>query len=218
MANNVGQGDYIVKQGDCLSSIAAEHGFFWESLWDLPENGELKSVRKDPYILLPGDRVFIPPLRPKEETRPTDQVHTFKVKGVPERLHLIITDEEDQPLANRPYTLDIDDKQRLEGETDGSGAIETFIMPNARSGHLIVGQGDEMREYHLGLGHIDPIEEISGVQGRLFNLGFYDGPVDGKLSGHTSMAVLRFQERYNLEATGKTDDQTRNKLKEIFGC
>ena len=49
-----------VTQGDCFLSIAEANGFFWETLWNHPENKTLKAERKDPAVLLPGDKVFVP--------------------------------------------------------------------------------------------------------------------------------------------------------------
>lgn len=46
--------DYIVKAGDCLNSIAYEHGFYWETLWSHPANAGLKAKRKNPDALLAG--------------------------------------------------------------------------------------------------------------------------------------------------------------------
>lgn len=43
-----------------------------------------------------------------------------------------------------------------------------------------MGEGDEQRKYFVSLGRIDPVEEVSGAQGRLLNLGYYDGPVNGR--------------------------------------
>ena len=80
---------YVVKPGDCMASIAVEHNFLWETLWNLPENAALKDSRQDPYVLLPGDQVFIPELRPKEVPRATDN---FTRKGVRECLRIVITD------------------------------------------------------------------------------------------------------------------------------
>jgi hypothetical protein len=56
----LGSGAYIVQEGDCFLSIAYQHGFFWETLWNLPANAELRNTRQDPGQLLVGDRVMVP--------------------------------------------------------------------------------------------------------------------------------------------------------------
>ncbi|MEZ4313995.1 MAG: peptidoglycan-binding domain-containing protein [Polyangiaceae bacterium] len=58
-----------------------------------------------------------------------------------------------------------------------------------------------------------PVEEISGAQGILANLGLYHGPVDGRLSDALRVAVARFQEKAGLEVTGDLDDALRDKLR-----
>lgn len=80
--------DYKAKQGDCISSIAFTHGFFWETLWTHPKNSALKTKRKDPNILGSGDIVHIPDIRKKEEAGGGESRHRFKIKGVPAKLRL----------------------------------------------------------------------------------------------------------------------------------
>ena len=217
-ASKAGSGNYEVQEGDCMASIAAAHGFFWQTLWNLPENADLKAARKDPYVLLPGDQVYIPPKRIEWQPRPTDQRHQFVLKGVPEKVRLVFTDEFDQPLADLPYTLVIDRIHRFTGQTDANGAIEQPIAPDAQKGHIVIGKPGETREYPLGLGCLDPIDSITGLQARLQNLGFYDGPIDGRFTPQTQTAVMLFQDTYKLEATGKYDEATQAKLEDVYGC
>jgi N-acetylmuramoyl-L-alanine amidase len=206
--------DYKVKQGDCIESIAEKYGLFWETLWNHPKNRPLREKRREANVLFPGDIVFVPEKRIKEESGQTEQRHRFRRKGIPSILRMVLKDEDDEPIANVKYILEIDG-EITSGTTDATGKLEQRIKPNARKGKLIV--GEESDEYNLDLGYIDPITEISGVQSRLNNLGFDCGKVDGVLGPKTREAIQEFQIEHGLEQTGEIDQQTRNKLKEIYG-
>ena len=207
--------EYIVAQGDCIESIAYAKGFFWETLWNHPDKAELKQSRKDPNVLLEGDRVVIPEREAKEEAGGTEARHRFKLKGVPSELNLVIKNC-DEPRANEPYKLEIDGVL-YSGTTDGEGRIKHSIPPDATGGRLLVGKEGEETEYALSLGHIDPITEISGVQARLSNLGFYAGAVDGQNGPGTEQAIRVFQSKFELPVTGQMDDATRDQLKTAYG-
>jgi len=208
---------HIVKQGDCIESIAFEKGFFWETIWNLPENAELKLERKDPNVLLAGDQVFIPDKREKTDVCATEQRHRFRRKGVPSMLRIVLEDEERKPRTGVQYTLEIDG-QLFSGETDAEGRLQHPMPPDAKGGKLIIGTGDDQEEHELQLGNIDPITEISGVQARLNNLGFDCGEVDGVLNAKTRTAVERFQQEYSLPVSGEIDQETRENLKQVYGC
>ena len=53
------------------------------------------------------------------------------------------------------------------------------------------------------------IEEIQRV---LKDLGFYRGVVDGKMGKETRSALMLFQKKNNIDATGKADSKTLNEL------
>jgi hypothetical protein len=209
--------DYTVKQGECLESIAKQHGYFWQTLWDHPRNADLRQRRKDPDVVFPGDVVHIPERSEKSEPGATELRHKFRRKGVPSRLRIALKDEDDEPRAGLPYTLVIDG-QVLSGTTDGDGALQHPIPPNAQRGTLTVRPPDDEEEhYDLQLGHMDPVTETSGVQARLNNLGFDCGKVDGLLSPRTQEALRAFQAKHRLETTGKPDEATQQKLKDEHG-
>jgi len=205
---------YTVRQGDCISSIAHKNGHFWEKVWNHPSNGSLRATRKDPNVLLPGDVVFVPDKEEKTESGATDTQHRFKKKGVPAKLRLRLCDD-DEPRANQAYTLEIDGKV-FRGTTDGEGRIEQAIAPDSKKGKLTVGDAGD--EYVLNLGHIDPVDEISGVQARLNNMGFDCGPADGRMGPRTRMALREFQKSEELDETGEIDDETRQRLSQEFGA
>jgi hypothetical protein len=205
--------EHKVQQGECISSIAEKYGLFPDTIWDDPANAELKEKRKDSDVLYPGDLVVIPDKRTKEEPGATETTHKFRKKGVPKKLRLQFL-EKDEPRNNESYVLDIDGRL-FSGTTDSEGWIEHTIPPNAKNGKVTL--GEEQFEYILDLGHIDPIEEISGVQARLNNLGFGCGKVDGVLGPKTTAAIKQFQKKYSLTESGESDKQTQDKLKEIYG-
>lgn len=239
--------DYEVQDGDCVSSVAFAHGFFWETLWNHAKNSSLKEKRKDPNILKAGDALHIPDPRPKEESCATEQKHRFKLKGVPAKLRLRLVKEkkeqekeseepgsgadessyadppfdpkpkETEPCANVPYTIEIDGV-KTQGSTDGDGRIEVPLPPHAQNGRLVLNPGTPEEEaIPLALGGMDPIEETSGVRKRLCNLGFSCLPQAEGITEDLEGALRLFQEKNGLDITGKIDGQTKSKLKELHG-
>jgi hypothetical protein len=207
--------EYKVKQGDCVSSIAERYGLSWEKIWNHPNNAELNQKREDPNVLYSGDVVFIPEKEVKQESGATGQRHHFRRKGVPEKL-IIVLKEEDEPRVNVPYILEIDG-ELLSGSTDSEGRLEHPISPDAKRGKLIIGEGEDREEQDLQLGHLDPITEISGIQARLDNLGFECGQINGKLGPETQEAIRLFQTKHGLNVTGEPYEAMRQKLKEEYG-
>jgi hypothetical protein len=204
--------NYQVKQGDCISSIAFEHGFFADTIWNHPNNAELKKKREDPNVLMPGDIVFVPDKRLKEVSEPTNQVHKFKCKNTPEKLKLQLL-KENEPRAGEEYELEVDDL-KFSGKTDSQGRLEQSIPPNANQGKLILNKGEEI--YQLMLGHLNPHDEITGVQGRLRHLGFYFGSIDGKMSAELEHAIQAFQIDQDIEPDGELNDATLNALEKVY--
>ncbi len=189
-----------------MSSIAYEHGFFWESLWSHPANAELKATRDTPFVLKPGDIVQIPPLKPREETCPTGKLHRFELKGVPEMLRLQLL-ECDEPLANLDYTLEHSGKT-FAGTTDANGVVEVYVPPDLTKVILRVGEGDEERVYDISPRTLNPTEDVDGAQARLANLGYYEGQAHGTLDDATAAALRRFQRVQELDPTGELDQAT----------
>ena len=198
-----------VAEGDCLNSIAFDNGFYWQTIWRHPSNKALRKRRKDPNVLYPGDVVNIPDPAEKEEAVALDRRHTFRLKGVPARLDLqFMIDGKLQ--ANVPFKLDVEGKV-TEGQTDDNACVSVPIRPNARQGKITVGQGVEARSYDLALGRLDPVDETTGMQARLNNLGFWCD-VTGNWDDQSREAMAHFQMEVGLPATGDPDQDTLDAL------
>jgi hypothetical protein len=202
---------YAVRQGDCITSIAEQFGHFWTTIWEHPGNAGLKAARKDPNTLVPGDIVFVPDVRPKQEARATDAKHRFRKRGIPAICRIQVFDEE-EPRANQAYRFQIDGRVH-EGTTDEDGVLEVPLPPRARSGKLTI--GEEKAVYHFVFGVLEPVDTVRGAQIRLANLGFYRGRDHGVLDEATHAALLAFQYRFELEQTGELDGATQARLLEI---
>jgi hypothetical protein len=203
---------HTVVEGDCLSSIAYDNGFFWETLWNASENEDLNQLRQDPRVLKPGDVVVVIDKRQDSADGQTDQRHRFKMKGVPAKIRIQAM-WNDQPRANEPYEIEIDG-QKASGTSDDEGKIEFSIPPNAKSGTLTVGEELRLRTYKLSLGALDPVSDITGLQARLNNLGYWCGPPTGEMNDDTQSALKAFQQDCQLEIDGQPGDSTNDKLKD----
>ncbi|MGH1331709.1 MAG: peptidoglycan-binding domain-containing protein [Paracoccaceae bacterium] len=204
---------YTVKKGDCISSIGESFGFFPDTLWELPENAELREKRENAYVLMPGeDQVFVPDLRPKDISCATGKRHRFRRKGVPERLRLRLLDDQGEPRAQLPYSLTIDgDEQR--DKTDEDGLLLAWIPPRALSGELVLDpDGDAPVTHNIKLGHLTPIDDPKGVAARLMNLGYALKDAQGKEDA--GAAIGAFQADEGLPVTNEIDEATRARLLE----
>jgi hypothetical protein len=210
----VGDGDHEVLQGESVKSIAASSGLYWEKIWNHTANRKLREIRKDPNILLPEDRIAIPLPEIREVDCPTEKRHQFELKGVMTEVRIVIKDK-DKPRRDESYTLTIDGGLQLTGKTDANGMLLEKVPVKARSGELIIGPLQD--RFRLDFSYLDPISELSGIQERLNNLGFYCGPSDGIMSSKTAAAIQAFQNKYGLQVTGIADKSTLDKLKQEYG-
>jgi N-acetylmuramoyl-L-alanine amidase len=122
---------------------------------------------------------------------------------------------EEEPRANVPYRLEVDGIVS-EGETDDEGRVEVTIPPDARGGKITLEPATEREAvFELKLGHLDPIEEPSGVKQRLNNLGIFCADASNEATPELEAAVREFQEKHGLEVTGEVDDATRDELEEL---
>jgi len=211
-----GQGEHQVLEGECVTSIAFEAGLSEERVWDDPANAEVKTARVDRNLLLDGDRLHVPEITRKTEPGTTEMRHRFELKVPPVLLRLRMLDE-DQPRAREAYHLKIDGRM-ISGTTDAAGCIQVEIPPQAKRAVLRMGDIQSGEDYVLQIGALDPLDQVSGVQSRLINLGFDPGTIDGVLGPRTESAIAAFQRKHDLEPTGRSDSPTQQKLKEQYGC
>ncbi len=211
-------GNHTVEQGEHLALIAEEAGFRDAlTVWNAPENAELRKQRDNPYVLFPGDVIFVPEKTPKTVSVPTTQHHVFVVKIDTLKLQLRLLDFDNRPLANVPAVLEVEDAT-FDLVSSGAGAIEHEVPRSARTGRLKV--ADFGIEIALSIGELDPVEKQSGWLARLINLGYYRGSVtdDGDAAQKLiSWALEEFQCDNGLKVTGKPDAATLAKLKEMHG-
>jgi len=200
-----------IKQGDSVIQLSEEYGFFAQTIWDDPDNSQLKEQRPDMDCLMPGDVVAIPDKTEKQVDGATEKRHRFRRKGVPAIYRLQVFDIE-EPRANQKYQLVVDG-HILEGKTDDTGTLEQWVPTGAKKAELIIGPDDH--RMLVDFGHLDPISEVAGIQKRLNNLGFFCGDPDGELNDDTTAALAEFQARFELDSTGQLDDATRDKLQEV---
>jgi len=216
---------YTIKQGDYLAKIAKEHGFAdWKPIWNHASNKALKDKRKDPNILFPGDQLFIPDKEEKQASVGTDDKHKFSVKRSKLKLGLALDEKFKKPISGVQYQLLVNG-QVISKTTDGKGKLEAEIPPDTTEVQLIVKNADTPISdiaIPIKVGHLDPVEERSGQEQRLNNLGYFPGPYPDNAEDENDKvfrsAVEEFQCDNHLTVDGVCGPQTQAKLVQIHGC
>jgi N-acetylmuramoyl-L-alanine amidase len=211
---------HTVKQGECLSSIAHKYGFRdYKLVYNHPDNAAFRKKRPNPNLIFPGDVLNIPDKDPKQTKVVTNHKHKFVLRGARRLLRLRFLDGSGKPIANAQMDVTIDDDSSRKQSTDGKGIVEIAVKPDASAAILKLGK----HAVQLSLNHLNPIEDtddagISGVQARLYNLGYYRGAITDELDLPTQTAIALFQHDFKLEINGKPDDSTIDKLLDEHGC
>ncbi len=226
----MGDGDWHqVQQGEWLAKIANHyHISDWrKTIWEHPNNADLAQNR-DPNLLYPGDRIFIPGRKPKLVSRPVDAAHEFKVKRKWDEFFLKVFGAGGKPVANERFILDVGTR-KYTGSTDKDGELHIPKMdPGAGDGSLLFPKKN--LEVPVQMGQMNPGETgnadnydngISGLQMRLANLGYNPGDADGIFGPHTRAAVMEFQ-IFDMgltpdKVTGQLDDDTRQAIIDKHG-
>lgn len=212
---------YVVRQGDYLAKLAFMHGFDAEEVWNDAKNDEIRGQRVDHNILAPGDIVYFP-VKAKEGlpiVKGTTNKYKAKVPKVTVKLRFR---DGAGPLAQQPYTIEGAASPEA-GASDGDGQVELSV-PVDTTDFVVVFPERNLR-FAVRLGHLDPIEERSGLMARLVQLGYLlpspSALFGGEIAGEEiddgderlSCAVRAFQTDHMLEVTGIVDDATRDALK-----
>lgn len=203
---------HTVGPGECLLSIAHEYGFGdHTAIYDHPRNADLKSKRPNPSVLLAGDEIFIPDPTPKHIECHTGARHSFRLT-LPKAMLRLYVHYHDAPLRHRPWKLTVDGASKT-GLTDGDGLVSVELPMRAREGKLLF--EEDGFEYDLVIGGLDPLDEESGVRGRLGNLGHFVNDDGCDEAERLRRGIAHFQAANGLEPSGRLDEATKQKLRDV---
>jgi hypothetical protein len=213
-----------IEQGDHLPQIADEHGFSdWHTIWDDPSNAELRQQRKDPGVLAPGDRLYIPDKTEGEgEKVPGRSTARFRVKRNLPKLRLIVLGFGGKPLASTDCKVTVSGASTTV-RTGADGLVEIDLAPDATEATLEANG----QSWTLKIGHLDPPDTDTGLWARLRNLGYLvdeatqddEPPPDAPPQADAlAFAIELFQRDHQLTVDGTDVQSVKNKLREIYGC
>ncbi|HUO10730.1 MAG TPA: LysM domain-containing protein [Phycisphaerae bacterium] len=208
---------HIVQEGEWVASIALNYGITeWNSVvWQHGNNSDLRNKRKNPRMLAQGDRLYVPPISSKEESRATEAKHKFKLKVPTESYRVRMLDIHGKPLANEEYvlTLDYDPRggkyKQKKKRTDSNGLIDEKVPSTVVSGVLAI---PRLRQrINLKFGFLKPLRKEEeklcrrGVQERLRSLGYPIEELSGEDDSPTRTSIQAFKQFCKENAPNSSD-------------
>jgi hypothetical protein len=214
---------YVIRQGDYLTRLAARRGFDADEVWNHSKNADLRQLRSNPNMLLPGDVLYVPSDPPSGVSISSGGSHDLKAKVPTVKVELIMKDL-DEPMANEAYVVEGLGRpgEPVEGTTDGEGKITLDVPSSVREVRVV------FRERGLAIpvliGDLDPPNDASGIRQRLQHLGHYgwygggdDGDENLDQEELDRRAIAAFQAAQGREVTGELDDETRDAIVDVHG-
>jgi hypothetical protein len=208
---------YVVRQGDYLAKLAFHMGFDASAVWNDRANRELRERRSNPDMLHPGDILSIPEPPAPTHIRISPGAHVAARAIVPTtEVKLVVHDDQGRALANAAFHV-TGAGAEIAGTSDGSGTV-SFEVPIHVSEVRVVVDGLE-GGLRVLIGHMDPLEEASGVRKRLQHLNYLGGDIvdEEVMVHHLRSAIGMFQHDHGLAITGEVDDATRAALLDRHG-
>jgi N-acetylmuramoyl-L-alanine amidase len=212
---------HTVDDGEHVAAIAAQFGFrSFNTIWDHPKNAELKSRRKNPHVLQPGDEIFIPDHGKDTASGMTGAFHSYTLKGEALKLRLKLLSILGEPLTGATCTLTVNGVDS-EITSNDKGIITAPLPPDTRSATLVA----EKQTYTLVVGGLDPIDTPAGLHARLANLGYdlgaeeeNDDDDDGAFDPERLQFALElFQSDQQLPITSQANEQTKQRIEQVAG-
>ena len=213
---------HTVAQGETLLRIAKQYGYQTsKALYNHPSNAEFKALRPDPNLIYPGDKITIPPKKEKFIPLRTNSINSFVVQNEKEYFRLQVSYDDGDDITGKRVVLNIG-SQTIDTVLQSDGLIEVELNNNdALTGnvdlYLKAGETTPTKSFAVQIGNLDPIDTLSGVQGRCNSLGFDCGKVDGINGAKTKAGVKGFQFVHGLEVDAIAGKKTKAKLKQVYG-
>lgn len=213
---------HTVAQGETLLRIARQYGFRTsKSLYQHPINADFRTLRPDPNLIFPGDIIKIPQKTEKFMPLKTGSKNTFVVRDEKEYFRLKVAYDDGDDITGKRVVLNIG-SQAIDTVLQSDGLIEVELNNNdALTGnvdlYLKAGDTTPTKSFAVQIGNLDPIDTLSGVQGRCNMLGFNCGKVDGVMGEKTRIGVKEFQYEHELDVDGIPGPKTKAKLQQVFG-
>lgn len=178
---------HIIQSGECIDSIAFSYGVTADMIWDHENNAQLRKTRQRRDVLLFGDQVFIPKVRPKTERVSTQQSTLFIAnrplrsvrlrlvrdpQTIPSPPTMLKPNEYDNPPSLAPKAepwAEVDVQIVGEGftwtgKTDADGKLSAEVPMNVCTALLIAAtETEDERRFELQFGKLDPVDTPSGI-------------------------------------------------------
>jgi len=188
-------------------------------VWTHPKNAELKAARPNPEVLAPGDLIWLPrePAQSVFDVWPGSTVNAFAT--IPSQtLCVRLIDDDGAPVAHESFSV-VGGKAHPPAITDEAGRA-LFEVPLTAKDALLSLPSRDVRLL-VKPGRLDPLCTVTGVVGRLQNLGYglleLDVLSSSERDEYATFLLAWFQRDQGLPATGTLDEATKAALSTIAG-